>query len=243
MSVRLTAAACCAAVLPFALPTAAHAATPPKRMTTSVVVKKFVVRKTGITALGTAATTVGGQSQRQPVTLVASTGSNCQVLTLRLDRLNLALLGLRLDVSAVNLKITGNRDRTLGALFCKLATTKTLGRLASKRSAAASLNRRLERTPLKMIGVNAMLYPSSTPMQSWASPRSTTTASGDAPTGPVCPVLDLTLGPLNLDLLGLVVDLYGRTPTDPVRVTAVADPAGGILGKALCQLSTQAPPA
>ncbi len=56
-------------------------------------------------------------------------------------------------------------------------------------------------------------------------------------------MLDLTLGPLNLDLLGLVVDLYGATSADPVRVTAVADPAAGILGKALCSISTQVPPA
>lgn len=242
MHLRLTAAALCAAVLPFAVPAGAQAASPPQRMSTSVVVKKFVVRGTGLTALGDASTTVGGQGAKQAVELVATTGANCQVLTLRLDTLNLALLGLRLDVSAVNLKITGNRDRTLGALFCKLATAKNLGSLTGTRKAAASLNRRLKRTPLRMIGVNAMLYPSTTQAQPRASTRGAT-ASGPAPTTPVCPVLDLTLGPLNLDLLGLVVDLYGRTPTDPVRVTAVADPNGGIVGKALCQLSTQAPPA
>jgi hypothetical protein len=248
---RLT-AACLATAAVLALPAAADAATssstPSKaqHLTTRVLVKKFVVRKTGLTALGTAATTVGGNSTRQVVALRAQTGATCEVLTLRLDRLNLALLGLRLDVSAVNLRITGNRARTLGALFCKLATSTRLGNLASTRAAAASLNRRLRARPLQMIGFNAALYPktAAAPAEpSGATTRQTPTPPASAPTGPTCPVLDLTLGPLSLDLLGLVVDLYGQTNRDPVRVTAVADPAAGILGKALCQISTQAPAA
>ncbi|UTI66099.1 hypothetical protein NBH00_07805 [Paraconexibacter antarcticus] len=251
---RLT-AACLATAAALALPAAADAATStstpskPQHLTTRVLVKKFVVRKTGLTALGTAATTVGGNSTRQVVALQARTGATCEVLTLRLDRLNLALLGLRLDVSAVNLRITGNRARTLGALFCKLATSTRLGNLASTRAAAASLNRRLRARPLQMIGFNAALYPKTAAAPAapaGATTRQTSTSTtppASAPTGPTCPVLDLTLGPLSLDLLGLVVDLYGQTNRDPVRVTAVADPAAGILGKALCQISTQAPAA
>lgn len=229
-----------AALTLLTVPATASAATaPPKHLSTKVLVKKFVVRKTGLTALGTAATTVDGNSTRQVVALKAQTGANCSVLTLRLDRLNLALLGLRLDVSAVNLRITGNRARTLGALFCKLATANTLGNLTKTRAAAASLNRRLRARPLQMIGFNAALYPKTAQPTADAGTRQATTAP--APAGPTCPVLDLTLGPLNLDLLGLVIDLYGATNKDPVRVTAVADPAAGILGKALCQISTQQP--
>lgn len=235
------------AVAVLLAPGGALAATPapakPKQLRTKVVVKKFVVRKTGLTALGTAATSVGGASTRQVVALTAQTGASCQVLTLRLDRLNLALLGLRLDVSAVNLRITGNRARTLGALFCKLATATRLGNLAGARAAASSLNRRLRSTPLQMVGFNAMLHPQTVPADAPPadSGSGATTRQAPAPAGPTCPVLDLTLGPLNLDLLGLVVDLYGKTARDPVRVTAVADPAAGILGKALCQISTQQP--
>jgi hypothetical protein len=239
------------------VPAAASAATAsPKSsartLRTKVIVKQFVVRKTGLTALGTAATSVDGATTRQAVTLRATTGSSCQVLSLHLDRLNLALLGLRLDVSTVNLKITGNRARTLGALFCKLATATKFGSLRSARSAALSLNRRLRATPLQMIGFNARLYPQTVPAdaQGTQAPNGATArqagttpapAPAPGPVGPTCPVLDLTLGPLNLDLLGLVVDLYGATNKDPVRVTAVADPAAGILGKALCQISTQQP--
>lgn len=244
MSPRPVVIAVVAALAVLMAPGAASAAsTTPKRLRTKIVVKKFVVSKTGLSALGSASTNVGKATRRQAVVLKASTGSTCQVLTLRLDRLNLALLGLRLDVSAVNLRITGNRARTLGALFCKLSKATRLGKIATARATAASLNSRLRGRPLQMIGFNAMLYPQTvnadgTPQTTSGSARST---RQQAPLGPTCPVLDLTLGPLNLDLLGLVVDLYGKTRTDPVRVTAVADPAAGILGKALCQISTQQP--
>src|SRR4051812_27390679 len=47
-----------------------------------------------------------------------------------------------------------------------------------------------------------------------------------------CPVLDLTLGPLHLDLLGLVVDL------NQVHLTIVAQPGpGNLLGNLLCAVT------
>jgi len=46
----------------------------------------------------------------------------------------------------------------------------------------------------------------------------------------ICPVLDLTLGPLDANLLGLVVHL------DQVHLTLVADDTEGILGRLFCQV-------
>ena len=46
-----------------------------------------------------------------------------------------------------------------------------------------------------------------------------------------CQVLDLTLGPLHLNLLGLIVDL------NQVHLTITADPNGGLLGSLLCSLA------
>jgi hypothetical protein len=54
---------------------------------------------------------------------------------------------------------------------------------------------------------------------------------------PSCQVLNLVLGPLHLDLLGLVVDLYGKTHNDPVIVTINAQPTKGLLGQLLCGLA------
>jgi hypothetical protein len=46
-----------------------------------------------------------------------------------------------------------------------------------------------------------------------------------------CPVLHLMLGPLDLNLLGLLVHL------DQVNLTIDADPAGGLLGSLLCSIA------
>jgi hypothetical protein len=51
----------------------------------------------------------------------------------------------------------------------------------------------------------------------------------------VCNVLDLTLGPLDLNLLGLEVHL------DVVHLVIDANPAGGILGQLLCALAGGVP--
>ena len=50
-------------------------------------------------------------------------------------------------------------------------------------------------------------------------------------------MLKLVLGPLHLDLLGLVVDLYGKTTSDPVIVTINAQPSKGLLGQLLCSVA------
>ena len=47
----------------------------------------------------------------------------------------------------------------------------------------------------------------------------------------ICPVLDLTLGPVDLNLLGLLVHL------DAVHLTINADSEGGVLGSLLCSLA------
>jgi hypothetical protein len=47
----------------------------------------------------------------------------------------------------------------------------------------------------------------------------------------VCEVLILTLGPVHLELLGLIVDL------NRVVLRITADPSGGILGELLCSLA------
>ena len=55
------------------------------------------------------------------------------------------------------------------------------------------------------------------------------TAVPNPPPG-TCPVLDLRLGPINLNLLGLVVQ------TSPICLTITATQGGGLLGDLLCQL-------
>jgi hypothetical protein len=68
-------------------------------------------------------------------------------------------------------------------------------------------------------------------VQAFANIPATLVAHG-APTAPVCSILDLDIGAIHLDLLGLVVDLA------PVHldITAVSGP-GRLLGNLLCALA------
>jgi hypothetical protein len=50
-------------------------------------------------------------------------------------------------------------------------------------------------------------------------------------TNAACPILDLALGPINLDLLGLVVE------TSPICLEITAIPGGGLLGDLLCSVA------
>jgi hypothetical protein len=56
------------------------------------------------------------------------------------------------------------------------------------------------------------------------------TLAQNQPPGAICPVLDLMLGPINLNLLGLVVQ------TSPICLTITAEQGGGLLGDLLCSL-------
>ena len=137
----------------------------------------------------------------------------CNILALRLAPVHLALLGVRVDTSHISLDVLARRSGgVLGRLFCAL----TEAEIRFPRAAMAKLNRRLDQDPI--------VSRASAPMRV-ASHQGT------------CQILDLILGPLHLDLLGLVVDLYGRTKRDPVQVTITGEPGHGLLGDLLCSLA------
>jgi hypothetical protein len=212
-----------AAALPVA--SASAAPTAPNTLRADVQITKFVVTKAGLSALGTASANLAGNEARKKVTFSVNKGSTCSILTLNLQELQLKLLGLNLDTSAINLRITGETSRTLGALFCRLAKSLKLGSASAARATAASLNRRLDGKPLHAVRIRSVL------------PVVTADAAQAPTAAPGCAVLDLVLGPLNLDLLGLVVDLYGPDKTKPVEVHVTADPAAGVLGAVFCKLA------
>jgi len=65
--------------------------------------------------------------------------------------------------------------------------------------------------------------------------------AGTAQAAQVCTVLNLNLGPIDLNLLGLRVRLFGGTnPATPQPITLLitADPSGGLLGQLLCNLTS-----
>jgi hypothetical protein len=205
-----------------------------------VRIQKFRLQGTELTAKGVARAGLrdaGGtlSTATKPVTFqVKGGGASCRVLTLKLDTLKLTLLGLRVDTSPINLLITGRRSGgALGQLFCRLARGLRLNNRALARNAVRTLNKRVGRRPMRAIAFRARVEPSDRPAESPPKAK----AAQDAPPPGSCQVLDLILGPLNLDLLGLRVDLYGATSTQPVRVLITADPNGGVLGQVFCRLA------
>jgi len=144
---------------------------------------------------------------------VRAAAGGCKILTLDLDQLDLTLLGLNVHLDKVNLKVTGARTGgVLGRLFCKLASSKV-----GKRTAAAhAINARLKGKPMRLLS-----------LQTSALPRVTSAQAAQ----PTCQVLNLIVGPLNLDLLGLVVDL------NKVNLSITATRGQGALGDLFCQLA------
>src|SRR5690348_2185383 len=125
------------------------------------------------------------QSQRKTTLAVKTAANGCRILTLHLEKLRLVLLGLTVDTSAVNLNITGNKTGSLGKLFCKLANGLKLASVARVAHATRSLNHNLHRQRLHVFHFRTVVHPVARASQAQ----------------PTCPVLDLTLGPLNLYLL------------------------------------------
>ena len=146
----------------------------------------------------------------------------CDVLTLTLGPLHLEILGLVVDLSRVVLTIKADSNGgLLGSLFCGLAGTA---------ASTASLSK-LNRTAAKMskAAKTSGLNKGVAGFQVQAPPGFT-----QAP-GTVCSILDLVLGPLDLNLLGLMIHL------DRLRLTITAVRGGGILGDLLCGLAGGTP--
>lgn len=155
----------------------------------------------------------------------------CPVLDLTLGPLDLNLLGLMVHLDTVHLTITADSNGgLLGSLLCSLAGRGGPGLGSMK--AAKTLTRAVNRSGLSTRGVRMVA-----PIYQTTSGSGVTTLSTSKSPMAICTVLELTLGPLDLNLLGLIVHLGGAAPTDPVHLVITADSEGGILGSLLCSLA------
>jgi hypothetical protein len=177
-------------------------------------VTRFIAQRRRTRAVGVVTATLSSftgspTTARQRVVLQVAQGRTCRILLLTLNQLNLQLLGVTVHLDRVRLSITGRRNGgVLGSLFCSLAGR----RLTAARSAAvASLNRGLRARPMHVMAFRV--------------PARAAQATG------ACTILDLVLGPLHLELLGLIVDL------NRVHLSITGDPNAGILGRLLCGLN------
>jgi hypothetical protein len=223
------------ALVALVAPSGAQAAERDGKVTVDVKIKRFAVQGRTVVARGVLTSRIEGAGQsraaRTPVRFaVAAQRGRCHVLTLTLNDLQLSLLGLHVDLSEVNLRIfairRGEGSGILGRLFCALSrSTVRLGRgagAAEAQKVVRALNTRLKDRPMRAFRASATL--------------SDDDGASAAQAG-TCQVLTLVLGPLDLNLLGLVVQLYGENRRSPVRLTITATPGGGVLGDLFCGLS------
>lgn len=207
--------------------------------------QRFVAHGNKVMAVGplfAKATRASGATTvvRKRARLRVSATGDCRILELKLAQLYLNLLGLKVQTSAITAEITGNQEAVLGKLFCSLSEGIKLNNTTLAHRAAKSINRSLHGHSLRILAFEAPLRP-----QGAAGASSTGGARVSqiiTPGEGECEVLNLLLGPLHLELLGLVVDLYGKTPEDAVQVLVTGNPSGGLLGNVLCSLATAPPP-
>jgi len=205
------------------------AATPMGKVGMRLTVNRFLKSGHGLVANGRAVATYTSTNGTKTVRSVpfkahatvlrhgrtlasASQTTTCPVLSLEIDQLSLDLLGLHVDLSKVILTVTADPNGgTLGKLFCSLSGKTTV----ASTSAARSLTSAAHRSGLSTQGV------------AFGTPTRQLQSIGPGP----CSIVDLLLGPLHLDVLGLIVDL------NQVHLQITADPTEAPLGSLLCSIT------
>ena len=149
-------------------------------------------------------------------------GASCPVLNLSLGPIDLTLLGLNVLTSPICLDITADPEGgLLGSLLCGIAN------LLNSNVPLADVLSGL--TPQELNTLTGGL----TQVLDEVFEQLT---RSDALQAASCTVLSLAIGPLELNLLGLVVELDDCNG-GPVTLDITAIPGGGLLGDLLCNLA------
>jgi len=194
----------------------------------------------GVTTL-TAPITIAGQAAGNLVMDATAAAASQQggnpILDLHINPIHLNLLGLNVDTSAICLDITANPGQgLLGDLLGQLSAGDNLSTILGKLGDVTSdLN-----TFLDQVGqlTDGLLGQNMTVTNLLGTAVSTNRVTQPQTHTGNCDVLNLSLGPINLNLLGLNVAVDNcATPAGPVTVDVTADPNGGLLGGLLCGLA------
>jgi hypothetical protein len=215
-------------------------------VSTRVVVNRFRAIGRKVVGLGTSTTTYtdakGVKRVRQKHFWMSirshraaqQSSAVCQILFLEIGEVDLTLAGLHAFLRAANpdepIRLRLQADDAggiLGRLFCQLASAQaTLATHKKAVRAARLMTRRVHRTTI--LRASATIYaPSQKSGTGLASSPGSLLAEE-------CPVLHLVLGPVHLELLGLIADL------NKVVLDLTAVP-GTLLGNIFCQLVTPPP--
>ncbi len=159
----------------------------------------------------------------RPATAAVGAAATCPILDLSLGPINLSLLGLNVDTSPICLVITAQQGGgLLGDLLCSIANLLNQGTPLA--DVLAGL------TPAQLDTLNFGLT------QLLNQVVFVPLTSSNAIAAVTCPILHLSLGPLDLTLLGLRVQL-NNCSNGPVTVDITATQNGGLLGNLLCGLA------
>jgi hypothetical protein len=178
-------------------------------------------------------TTPGGQALQVPLTLTNTTpGASTPILDLHVNPIDLNVLGLKVDTSQICLDITAQSGP--GNLLGNLLTD--VSHLLDQGLSIGQILSNLSPTQLSNLSnglggvVNGALAAVGDPTAA-AKGGATVNTTGSTP------VLDLSLGPVDLNLLGLKVHL-DNCAGGPVTVDVSAQPgAGNLLGNLITGLS------
>jgi hypothetical protein len=152
---------------------------------------------------------------------------DCPILDLALGPIHLDLLGLNVDTSPICLNITAHEGGgLLGDLLCGIS-----GLLADGLPLGTILG---TLTPAELTTVLDGIADLLNAALTQATAPAAVAGVSDSAAG-VCDILNLSLGPVDLKLLGLEVTL-DDCDNGPVTIDVTADPGGGLLGDLLCSL-------
>lgn len=215
----------------------AHAAPKPSSITLIPRIQSVAFDQTGnLVATGVATAVIHGKTYTVPFTAPVTLGTTpnavdptCPILDLHLGPIHLNLLGLVVDTSPICVSITAHQGGgLLGDLLCGLANALNGGTLQTFLNGLLATDLQTLLDGITSILDQALQQLNTAVLQSIQAVNS----------GHTCSILHLEVGPLDLNLLGLEVQLNNcANPPGPVTVdiTAVTGP-GNLLGNLLCQL-------
>jgi len=211
------------------------AATSPGTFAGTMVVRSFAVEDGHLVAhvavAGQLTTAAGTQSVSNILaTAQVAVSGTCQVLDLDIQPIHLNLLGLVVDLSEVHLTITAQQGQLLGNLVCSIANLLNGG--ASLGAVAGLLNKLIGLISQIVGGLSPSFVAQNGALSMAVSYNGQVVGSAPVQVTATCQVLNLVIGPLHLDLLGLVIDLNQVT----LSITAESG-AGNLLGNLLCGIT------
>jgi hypothetical protein len=176
--------------------------------------------------------------------------AECDVLHLVIGPIHLDLLGLVVDINKVVLDLKGIPGTLLGDIFCQLSNDPPGG--ASK--VAGTVSTRMVVDSFKAVGnrvvgqgtaisrytdlagktsVQRRSFKLTIPKRRVAQQQGWSAAQQE----PLCQVLFLEIGEVDLTLAGLHVIARAFNPAEPIRLRLQARRSGGILGRLFCDLA------